>query len=211
MAEEALDEGAPPETKANETKKKRSAAARWLRKWIRVVHRDVGYLVVGLTVVYALSGLAVNHIDDWNANFVEYERTHELGPGLPREDQAAADAVRERLRIEATPTEIYRVDETELEVLFDERTLIVHLDTGHVRDTGRDPRVFLRVANWLHLNRGKKAWTYIADGYALLLLYLALSGMFMLPGRKGLVGRGGVLVALGAAVPILYVTLSGGP
>ena len=47
------------------------------------------------------------------------------------------------------------------------------------------------------------------ESFALLLL--ALSGMFMLPGKKGLIGRGGVLVLLGALVPILYVTLSGGP
>jgi hypothetical protein len=33
--------------------------------------------------------------------------------------------------------------------------------------------------------------------------------MFMLPGRKGLLGRGLVLVLLGAAVPIAYVTLAG--
>jgi hypothetical protein len=67
------------------------------------------------------------------------------------------------------------------------------------------------VANWLHYNRGKKAWTYVADGFAVLLLYLAASGLFMLRGRKGLWGRGIVLVAIGASVPIIYVQLSGGP
>jgi hypothetical protein len=34
--------------------------------------------------------------------------------------------------------------------------------------------------------------------------------MFMLTGKKGLVGRGGILVAVGIAIPVLYVTLSGG-
>jgi hypothetical protein len=67
------------------------------------------------------------------------------------------------------------------------------------------------VSNWLHLNRGKSAWTFIADAYAILLLGLAISGMFMLPGRRGLRGRGAVLVALGVSIPVLYVTLSGGP
>lgn len=195
----------PPEVGARK-KKRRS----W-RPWLRAFHRDAGYLVVGLTFVYALSGLAVNHIDDWDANFVSYERVHQLGGPLPSEDQAAADLVRARLDIETAPDEIFRLDEHELEILFDERTLTVRLDTGEVRDTGRDSRFFIRAANWLHLNRGKQAWTYIADGYAGLLLFLALSGMFMLPGRKGLLGRGGLLVAIGAAVPILYVTLSGGP
>ena len=43
------------------------------------------------------------------------------------------------------------------------------------------------------------------------LLTLAVSGMFMLPGRRGLLGRGALFVLAGAAVPVLYVTLSGGP
>jgi hypothetical protein len=61
------------------------------------------------------------------------------------------------------------------------------------------------------LNRGKKAWKYVADGYAVFLLFLAASGLFMIPGRKGIMGRGAILALLGALVPVLYVVLSGGP
>lgn len=181
------------------------------RPWLRAMHRDVGYLIVGLTVVYAASGLAVNHIDDWNANYVEHERTHQLGGPLPGDDEEIAARVIARLGIEDRPTEIFRIDEEELEILFEERTLTVRIASGEVHDVGREGRFFLRAANWLHLNRGKAAWTYVADAYAGLLLFLALGGMFMLPGRKGLWGRGAVLVALGAAVPIVYVVVSGGP
>jgi uncharacterized protein len=192
-------------------KRKKSRKRLQWRSWLRALHRDFGYVVVGLTFVYALSGLAVNHIDDWDSNYVEWERTHQLTTPLPEEDTAAATEVRRQLGIAEVPTEVYRVDDAELEILIGERTLNVNLKTGLVDDRGRDTRFFLRVANWLHLNRGKKAWTLIADGYAVLLLFLATSGMFMLPGRKGLWGRGAILVALGSAVPILYVTLSGGP
>jgi hypothetical protein len=181
------------------------------RSKLRGLHRDVGYLLVGLTFVYALSGLAVNHIDDWNPSFREFEREHRLVAPPKGGDAEMASAVLRELRIDAKPTEVFRASDRELEILLDERTLTVDLDSGKVHDQGREPRLMLRVANWLHLNRGKKAWTYVADSYAVLLLFLALSGMWMLPGRKGLIGRGGVLVAVGSAVPILYVVLSGGP
>ena len=82
------------------------------------------------------------------------------------------------------------------------------MPSGHVVDEEQKPRFFLRVANWLHLNRGKKAWTYFADAYAAGLLLLATSGIFMIPGRKGLIGRGAVFVAVGVAIPIVYITLS---
>jgi hypothetical protein len=35
------------------------------RKGNRLIHRDRGYLCAGLTVVYAVSGVAVNHLRDW--------------------------------------------------------------------------------------------------------------------------------------------------
>ena len=180
------------------------------RVLLRALHRDMGYVVVGLTFVYALSGLAVNHIADWDPNFKNYESVHELGP-LAGDPEAVAAAARARLGIAESPREVYSASDDAIEVLFDRRTLHVNPKTGHVIDEGQKPRFLLRVANWLHLNRGMKAWRYIADTYAAILLLLSLSGMFMIKGPKGLVGRGAVLVGLGVAVPILYVTLAGGP
>ncbi len=187
---------------------------RWLgwRPFLRAVHRDAGYLAVGLTLVYALSGLAVNHIGQWDPNFRNTERTVELGPLEPADDDAALAArVAARLGIDEKPREVYRAGPGQLDVLYAHRTVHIDPQTGHVHEEGQDPRFFLRVANWLHLNRGKKAWTYAADAYAVALLFLATSGLFMIRGRKGLVGRGAILVAIGVAVPIAYVTLSGGP
>jgi hypothetical protein len=183
---------------------------RW-RPLLRALHRDAGYLVVGLTFVYALSGLAVNHVGDWDPSFRSYERVHELGRALPADDRAAADAVRAALGIAAAPRDVYRASGSQLDVVFDKRTLHVDTATGRVIDEGQEARWFLRVANWLHLNRGKKAWRWFADGYACVLLLLATSGMFMLPGRRGLRGRGAVLVAVGVAVPLAYLALAGGP
>jgi hypothetical protein len=182
---------------------------RW-RPWLRAFHRDIGYACVGLTIIYALSGLAVNHIEDWDPNFNQYERTHELAAALPDEDKAAATQVLAQLGINEAPTDVFRY-ENELEIILENRELFVDADAGTILDRGRKPRLLLRIANWLHLNRGKKAWTFVADSYAVFLLFLATSGMLMLPGKKGMKGRGIVFVAIGVLVPVLYVTLSGGP
>lgn len=186
------------------------AKVHW-RAWLRAVHRDAGYLAVGLTFVYALSGLAVNHITDWadgDPSFASYSSEHELGP-LRGDDAAVAEDLRKRFAIKEAPREVYRQSPDELEVLFDKRSLHVNTTTGHVVDEGQKPRFILRVANWLHLNRGKKAWTYVADTYAAGLLLLAASGMFMIAGKRGLLGRGAILVGIGIAVPVLYVTFAG--
>ncbi len=182
---------------------------RW-RSWLRAVHRDAGYLAVGLTVIYAVSGLAINHIADWDPNFVSYTRERTIAPIAAEvpDDVAIAEATK-ALGV-GPPRSTYRAgDEIHLE--FDDRKLVVYGDSGTVIEQGRSSRFFLRVANWLHYNRGKKAWTYVADIYALLLLYLAISGIFMIKGKKGFKWRGASMVALGAAVPLIYVVWSGGP
>lgn len=188
---------------------KTASAFPW-RVWLRAIHRDMGYVVVGLTFVYALSGLAVNHIAQWDPNFKTYEAVHELGP-LAGEPDAIARSVLGKLAVQEEPREVFSASPDDLEIVFDQRTLHVNPLTGHVVDEGKKPRFLLRVANWLHLNRGKPAWRYIADTYAVVLLLLATSGMFMIKGGKGLFGRGAVLVAAGVAIPILYVSLAGGP
>ena len=181
------------------------------RPWLRALHRDIGYFAVGLTVVYATSGLAVNHLKDWDPNFKQLNRTHQVSLPLPQDDRAAASSVLASLHVSAPPREVYRASETELELVFEQRTFHVDTTTGVVHEEGQAARPVLRAANWLHLNRGKKAWTYVADLYAVFLLFLAGSGLFMIPGRKGLLGRGALVALLGAAVPIGYVVLSGGP
>ncbi len=181
------------------------------RPGLRAVHRDLGYVAVGLTVVYAASGLAVNHLTDWDPNFTNYRQVRQIGTGLPAEPNAAAAESLRRLGVKGTPSEVFAAAPDQLEMRVGEKKITVNPQNGRVVEQGRQSRFFVRLANWLHLNRGKRAWTLIADLYAVGLLVLATTGMFMLPGKKGLRGRGALLVAAGVAVPVLYVVLSGGP
>lgn len=176
-----------------------------LRGAIRAVHRDVGYVAVGLTVIYALSGLAVNHIADWDPNFKNTREEFELAFAEGASDEELVAHTLRSLNIDEAPLSTYRASPDRLEVTLAQSTLFIAHD-GHVIRDGQAPRWLLRTANWLHLNRGKKAWTYVADSYAIALLFLAISGLFMIPGRKGFFGRGAALVALGVLIPVVYVS-----
>jgi len=202
-----MPDGAAPAAPTGARRRRKLA----LRPWLRALHRDIGYFAVGLTIVYATSGLAVNHLKDWDPNFKQVNRTHQLALPLPKDDDAAAKSALQTLGVHESPREVYRASDTQLDVVFDKRTFHVDTTSGVVHEEGQAARPLLRLANWLHLNRGKKAWTYVADSYAVFLLFLAISGLFMIPGRKGLLGRGAIVAVLGAAVPVGYVLLSGGP
>lgn len=170
----------------------------------------MGYIAVGLTFVYAVSGLAVNHIADWDPNFKNTTRELDVKLDAADSDDALAAAVARAAGLQGAPKEVYREGD-DIEVLYDRRTLHVNLTTGHVLEEAHEPRFFVRVANWLHLNRGKKAWKYFADGYAAGLLLLATSGLLMLPSKRRLLNRKNLFVGIGIAIPVLYVTLSHGP
>jgi hypothetical protein len=183
---------------------------RW-RGWLRAIHRDFGYLAVGFTLIYALSGIAINHIADWDPNFHSQERSLTIAP-IPADatDDAAVGLVIAATRT-GKPDDVFRAGD-EIRLGYSDGTAVTAIgDTGQITVQARQPRFFLRVANWLHYNRGKKAWTYVADIYAVMLLYLAISGIFMIKGRLGLKWRGTILVGIGIAAPLTYVVLSGGP
>jgi hypothetical protein len=202
-----MPDGPAPAAKPSRNKPRKF---KW-RPWLRALHRDFGYVAVGLTLIYALSGLAVNHIADWNSNFIEFEQQFQVEGQLPEDPADAAPVVLAQAGIEEEPLDVYESEENQFIIDLENSSLFVSTDTGNVLQQGQKDRAFFRAANWLHLNRGKKAWTYFADGYAVVLLFLALSGLFMIPGKKGLLGRGAVLVTAGIAIPLVYLTFIGSP
>jgi uncharacterized protein len=182
---------------------------RW-RAWLRAIHRDVGYLAVGFTVIYALSGIAMNHIADWDPNFHATEVSRTITPIA--DALSDADAARQIAAAAGMPgaiEDVYRAGD-EVRLTFANGSKVTAIGDTLTIQHRRD-RLFFRVADWLHATRGKAAWKYIADAYAVLLLYLAISGVFMIKGRLGLRWRGATLIAVGLAAPIGYIVLSGGP
>jgi uncharacterized protein len=182
---------------------------RW-RAWLRAIHRDIGYLAVGFTLIYALSGIAMNHLEDWDPNFHASEVQLKIPP-IPDDlsDDEAVARVAAAAGLSGKPSDVLRAgDEVRLEYPDGSKVTAIG-DTVTVQE--RESRFFFRVANWLHATRGKAAWKYIADAYAVLLLYLALSGLFMIKGKLGLRWRGTLLMGIGLAAPLTYIVLAGGP
>ena len=177
-----------------------------MRPFIRALHRDLGYLVCPLTVLYALSGLAVNHVADWNPHRYRFEREVEVGP-LSGSLDAMETQVIAALDLTAGSVKGRRLGDDGQFIVYlrpnDE--IAVATATGRGQHTGLRERPVIQPANVLHLNDLKGLWTYVADGYAVALLVLALTGLFMLKGRTGLAGRGKWLLAAGTLLPLGFL------
>jgi hypothetical protein len=175
------------------------------RKWNRILHRDLGYLVAGLTVIYAVSGVAVNHVRDFNPNF---QITHQtVGLGGPVTADAALDLAIDAFGIGEPIRGTFQPDPSTLRVFIEDGTIEVDLGSGTAVLETVTRRPLLGPMNFLHLNTPQRIWTWVADGFAVILGFLAISGLFMVKGRKGLGGRGKWLVAAGVVIPLAFLLL----
>jgi len=156
------------------------------RKWNNILHRDIGYVIVALTLIYAISGIAVNHIEDWNPNYVRTREFFEIPPIEATERDAIVAEVLSHLKVEEEPNEAFRSDPETLLLFFSDRNYSVDLPTGNVMVEQNRRRAVLFEMNALHLNRPKKLWTWIADAYALALIVVSITGMFVLKGKHGI-------------------------
>jgi len=179
------------------------------RKWNIILHRDLGYLCAGLTIVYAVSGVAVNHRGDWNPTYKVEQTARKIGPVVARDPQSPAvvTGILRDLGLDDEYRDTFLRSGTNLEIFLEGGSVSVDLPTGDVVVESVRNRRILREMNFLHLNNPKKLWTYLADLYAVCLAVLAITGLFVLKGRNGITGRGAWLTGIGVALPLVFLFL----
>jgi hypothetical protein len=175
------------------------------RKVIRVLHRDLGYFFFGTTIVYAVSGVLLNHIRQWNSN---YEITVERSALRWTNVEAVTEPkVRELLgQIGETHAlkSFYAPAPDKLKIFFDSGVLDLNTQTGEANIERVRRRPVLFELNFLHYNPGR-LWQYFSDSFCAALLILSITGLFLVRGKYGLKGRGGWLTGLGIAIPAVLL------
>jgi len=179
------------------------------RKWNNILHRDIGYLVFGMTIIYCLSGIALNHLKDWNPSYDVSHRAVTWEGELPGADVSK----------EATVAFLESIDEPgrnykkhyfpapdELKIFLRNGSVVLNTTTGQgvVEHLNRRP-VFFEV-NYLHYNPAR-LWTWFSDVFCGALIIVCLTGLFVLKGRKGITGRGAWLTGLGVVIPLAFLVM----
>lgn len=180
------------------------------RKWNNIFHRDLGYLCFGLTIIYVISGIAVNHISDWNPSYKIEIIEKNIGPVQSKSIVLTKDeieAILNRLELPDSYKNAFQPDPFTIKIFQNGNTISVDLNTGRsIQEKVRKRFVFYE-SNLLHLNRIKGWWTLIADLYAAMLGIVAITGLFVLRGKKGITGRGAWLTSIGILVPVIFLII----
>jgi hypothetical protein len=180
-----------------------------VRRWSRVLHRDSGYFLTAFVISYCLSGLALNHKDAWNPDFVIAKREialdrvyaeAEVGDQLVRELSARLGEAEHRVIDVPTAGQV--------KIYYDNAFLHLYLDErrGAYEKVARRP-VFYEV-NVLHRN-SLKAWRWFSDAFSVLLVLVNVTGLLILKGKDGLTARGKWLIAAGLLPPAVALVAFG--
>lgn len=176
-----------------------------IRLWCRSIHRDLSFLFSGMILIYAISGFVMNHRDSINPHYTVTLTQHTVSD-LPSQagfsKQAVLDLM-ERVGVDEGYTKHYFPQPNHLKVfLKGGSTLEADIATGTVYYESLQRKPILSMMTTLHYNPGKW-WTWFADAFAFALIAITLTGLFMLKGKHGLWGRGGIELLIGIAIPLL--------
>lgn len=175
------------------------------RKWNRVIHRDFGYLFFGMTIIYCLSGIAINHMEDWNPNYVIVSK--EIKIDVPETiDQGSIRKILSDHEIDNPYLNHYYPSETDLKIFLKDGTVYVDLETGNSLVERNKRRMFFKPMNYLHYNP-IKYWTWYSDIFSGALILVAISGLFIARGKKGISGRGAWMTVLGILIPVIFLLI----
>jgi uncharacterized protein len=180
----------------------------WLRKWCRILHRDIGYLFFGVTVAYCISGLALNHLKDWNPNYSISRQESTVTAPAPDQPFMRTNALSALTQagVRSKYLNHYAPAPGQVRIFFEGGNATLDRASGQLVVESVHRRPVLYLFNKLHYNPGRW-WTWFADVFSAALLVVAITGLFLLRGRHGITRRGGVLVVIGILIPTVLVLL----
>ncbi|MFO7755319.1 MAG: PepSY-associated TM helix domain-containing protein [Bacteroidales bacterium] len=176
------------------------------RKINRVTHRDIGYLIAGMTIIYAVSGIALNHKNDFNPNYVIDQRMFTTEISFTR-DEGNEEKVQQLLE-ELGETDNYKTSYyprgNKLTVFLIGGQAVVDTQTGegYVERISRRPLLYQ--FNFLHYNPGIW-WKWFSDIFCVSLILVTITGLFIVKGKNGITRRGALLTAAGIILPLIFL------
>lgn len=181
------------------------------RKRNRWIHRKLGYLFFGMAIVYGVSGIALNHhiARHWTPSHIEKSESIQGLMPVTR-NEVTKEHIQEILEITGEQDnykQYYFPDDNSLIIYLNKGHISIDLGTGNADIVKISNRKVFREINFLHYNKPKNLWTYFADLFAFSLVVLAITGLFMVRGKKGLRGQDILLLTTGILIPLLFLVI----
>lgn len=180
-----------------------------LRRLSRELHRHASYFFAGVVLIYAISGIALNHKGTFNSNYEVRRNTFEVSGELPERSGVDEAWVKRALLSpvgeEGAYTKHYFPQDNVVKVfLKGGSSVVADLSTGRAEYESLKRRPFFGAVSRLHYNPGRW-WTLFSDIFAGALILVTITGFTMMKGRRGLIGWGGAELLAGLLFPLAFL------
>lgn len=177
-----------------------------IAKLNRVTHRDIGYLIAGMTIIYALSGIALNHKNDWNPNYTvdTYEFTTTMDLSREKFTDETAIAILKTIPGDLHYKTSHYPTGNIVNLFIDGGFVQINTKTGEgvVEKISKRPLFFQ--LNFLHYNPGIW-WKWFSDIFCVCLILVTITGLFIIKGKNGITRRGAILTGIGIILPLMFL------
>ncbi len=159
---------------------------------MRVLHRDIGFLILGLIVIYSISGVVLT-FRDTDYFKTEQQIEQQLEPNLQGNEVGEALRMR-RFNVES---------ETAENVFFHSGSY--NKETGIVVYTVNELPAILKTFNDLHKSKSNSLSGWFSTIFGLLLLFMAISSFWMFKTCTRQFKQGMIYTAAGIIISILLM------
>lgn len=165
---------------------------RTIQKVMRNLHRDIGFLMIGLTLLFSVSGVVLIYRD---TNFFTYiKQVNETIPANLDSRELAHHVPFRRFTLTNVQGDL---------LYFNQGTY--NLKTGELRYEIRTYPWIIKKFNHFHRSISREATHWIATLYGVLLLFLALSSFWMYKPNTNNFKRGLIISGLGIVFVIVLL------
>ncbi len=179
-----------------------------IRKLLRILHRDFGYFIVGMTIVYALSGIFLNHRYDFNPDYKiyvsEFQTEFKDRTNLTSQE---VKSVLQTLEHNVVYKKQYLTNNGLVKVFIENGEVAIDPETGEGTIYYLQKRPIIFGMNKLHKSTIGTVWKWVSDLMGVILLFVAISGIFILKGKRGFNRWGWWLTFAGFIVPLAFALL----
>ncbi len=192
---------------AEEIRMKRTLGAGF-RRYCRSIHCHLSFFFAGVILVYAVSGITMNHLKDFNPQYRISVENYTAPGSFPRAHNYSEMEIRillEKIGEQDNYIKHFYPNASTMKVFLKSgSSFTLNTQTGEAGYEGLKKRPVFHQLSFLHYNPGKW-WTYFSDISAVCLILICLTGLFMNKGKRSLTGIGGIEMLIGVAIPILFL------
>ncbi|MBN2727678.1 MAG: PepSY-associated TM helix domain-containing protein [Bacteroidales bacterium] len=173
----------------------------------RQFHRNGGYLIVGIVCFFAITGILLNHRSSLKIGYSTTVSEYQL-------DAFDTDTILRRhvndmlMKIDTSAQmRAFQLNEDQLQIFINSGNVTIKEKNGEAEKVVWSHNQTWQTIKNLHMASFHSLWKWVSDFFALCLIFVAITGLYMAKGRNSFRKYGWRVFAVGSLIPILLVII----